>query len=557
MNINWKKTLIIFFIVILVLVLFSFFSGDKVLVKKSKQREDGEGLVSYVNAQGEDWEIKKGNYEFNVSSNKDYPKIISGSIDPLDVKPGNLQNMKIVVNSDFKIEKAWAEIETDKEDDKVDLNLVSTSTVAKGAYEKKLPFVVNDAGVLELRKKRSFVFEVIDRLFKKVDAEDVVTQYTFKGDWVVHDTHNTTYKTKFIVKDINERKHSIILAWSDPGCNFSGGALFESCTADGVEGYDGGAYTLNGHTVTLGSGDTLVFNEGNGITINGSITMSGGSIDTGYLYLPDVDGDSYVPPNYSFSYGSNASAPSDKIRAKDTNTDFYTGNNTDCDDDPTVGGEYIYREVSNLSPDVDHDGYVGGSATTECVGNKWTSPEGWEYYQYYTGNYDELDVSYSQGSDCDDSDGSKYTNVWGYTDSDGDGYGTGSYRQVCSNSSSDGVADNGNDCYDSNSSAHPNQSSWFTTDRGDGSYDYDCDGSVDYRYTAGVPDQIYDSAGGAYGKYIPGETELEMTDPCGWSHCLFEFDSNIDNWLCGPDPVVMGLDYCEDWNVEVGPPQRH
>ncbi len=35
----------------------------------------------------------------------------------------------------------------------------------------------------------------------------------------------------------------------------------------------------------------------------------------------------------------------------------------------------------------------------------------------------------------------------------------------------------GDDCYDSNSDVHPGQTSYFTVDRGDGSFDYDCSGS--------------------------------------------------------------------------------
>jgi hypothetical protein len=35
-----------------------------------------------------------------------------------------------------------------------------------------------------------------------------------------------------------------------------------------------------------------------------------------------------------------------------------------------------------------------------------------------------------------------------------------------------------NDCYDSNANARPGQTSYFASNRGDGSFDYDCDGSV-------------------------------------------------------------------------------
>jgi hypothetical protein len=40
------------------------------------------------------------------------------------------------------------------------------------------------------------------------------------------------------------------------------------------------------------------------------------------------------------------------------------------------------------------------------------------------------------------------------------------------------VTDN-TDCYDANANAHPGQTSYFTVDRGDGSFDYNCNGSAD------------------------------------------------------------------------------
>ena len=70
-----------------------------------------------------------------------------------------------------------------------------------------------------------------------------------------------------------------------------------------------------------------------------------------------------------------------------------------------------------------------------------------------------------------------------YLDSDGDGYGSSTSSScLCSPSASYKVT-NSTDCYDSNSKASPAQTGYFTTDRGDGSYDYDCDGAEDQRYT--------------------------------------------------------------------------
>jgi hypothetical protein len=61
----------------------------------------------------------------------------------------------------------------------------------------------------------------------------------------------------------------------------------------------------------------------------------------------------------------------------------------------------------------------------------------------------------TEGTDCDDSDATLTPN-----DNDGDGY-----------SGCDG------DCWDFDSRAYPGQTAYFSSDRGDGSFDFSCDGS--------------------------------------------------------------------------------
>ncbi len=58
-----------------------------------------------------------------------------------------------------------------------------------------------------------------------------------------------------------------------------------------------------------------------------------------------------------------------------------------------------------------------------------------------------------------------------YTDADGDGYGVGSATCTCDTSG----ATVGGDCYDANANAKPGQTTYFLGDRGDGSWDYNCD----------------------------------------------------------------------------------
>jgi hypothetical protein len=83
------------------------------------------------------------------------------------------------------------------------------------------------------------------------------------------------------------------------------------------------------------------------------------------------------------------------------------------------------------------------------------------------------------GADCND-DPSTGRSVWqlltGFIDGDGDGFGTGTSQQVCSGASLPApYSSNNDDCYDQNSNAHPGGGA-YASHRGDGSFDYNCNG---------------------------------------------------------------------------------
>jgi hypothetical protein len=66
-----------------------------------------------------------------------------------------------------------------------------------------------------------------------------------------------------------------------------------------------------------------------------------------------------------------------------------------------------------------------------------------------------------------------------YYDGDGDTYGiTGATECWCEDGVFPYTGRNNNDCYDSNASVWPGNPSYYTTHRGDGSFDYDCSGSA-------------------------------------------------------------------------------
>lgn len=255
-------------------------------------------LATYVNAEGQKWQIPKGDYEFTVTSAEKYPKMVIGFINPLDVKVGDVQKMMIAVNSDAAMGRAWAEVETDNDTKTVELKLTGTSTVAAADMFKQ-PYLVDAKGFLIINDGKN---SSAQDLVKIAEAKAPIIQYRYEGEWTVADTHTKTYHTKFNVEDTAGRSDSMTLAWSDPVCNFdSGGNLIIGCNPSaGVEGFDGGDMHLNGKTITLGGSATkIAYNGGanGGINIGtGQITqITGGvSLVQTYMYFGDADGDLYA-----------------------------------------------------------------------------------------------------------------------------------------------------------------------------------------------------------------------------------------------------------------------
>lgn len=68
-----------------------------------------------------------------------------------------------------------------------------------------------------------------------------------------------------------------------------------------------------------------------------------------------------------------------------------------------------------------------------------------------------------------------------YRDADADGYGDPTvFLRSCTQP--DGYVPNAGDCYDRNALAKPGQTGWLAAQRGDGSFDYDCDGAANLMY---------------------------------------------------------------------------
>jgi hypothetical protein len=154
----------------------------------------------------------------------------------------------------------------------------------------------------------------------------------------------------------------------------------------------------------------------------------------------------------------------------------YVDNSSDCND----SNANIFQNIASLVTDADQDGYTIGTAATQCVGTTSTI-NGRTYYRNSSGAFTWLASTASLGTDCNDSDNTRWR--LRYADNDGDGYGAGS--AVCVGNHS-GYVDNSSDCCDTNANVNPGQTQYFTTAHscsGVLPFDYNCNGQEEKQYT--------------------------------------------------------------------------
>ncbi len=112
--------------------------------------------------------------------------------------------------------------------------------------------------------------------------------------------------------------------------------------------------------------------------------------------------------------------------------------------------------------------------------------------------------------------------VW-YVDADGDGYGDlGGGMDSCTRPP--GFVGNHDDCMDTNANVHPNQPDYFPMERGDGSFDYDCDGVETALHTATTEcfDWSCDGSGWYAGVPYCGQGGLWRTCTWEWLWCVID-----------------------------------
>jgi len=219
----------------------------------------------------------------------------------------------------------------------------------------------------------------------------------------------------------------------------------------------------------------------------------------------------------------------------DDDGDGYTETDGDCDD----GDPAAYPNATEAPDGIDNDcdGTVDeGTVAYDDDGDGYTENKG---------DCDDTDADINPGETevCDGSDNDCNGTVDDlgavgcvsyYYDYDGDTYGVDKPQCQCGPTGF-WTALQGGDCYDFNVDAKPGQTGWFTVQRGDGSFDYDCNGLDEKQYTGNMTWACPDidsnlceitTQGFDGGEPDCGDTGDWATDctfyingPCGWFCC--------------------------------------
>lgn len=249
------------------------------------------------------------------AGNEKYPQFIEAVIDPLDVKVGDTQTMRVKIEGTSEIKWVKAKIEHDLGEDEIFLELI--------------------------------------------EEEDGKSDWF--GVWKVHSTHKETYRTTFIAEDKKGEQNSITLTWTDPCSIPLGGdwVLDGNCLISGVDGVDNGNFTVDGgYTLTIQNGSTFVWNSGKSFNISdGSVVIAeGGQLKQTSLWITDNDGDNYFPSSYVQKFGD--SLPAGYSRRYTIFSGF------DCDDNNANKWQ-----IMTCYPDADGDGHYAKSGSNICCGN--------------------------------------------------------------------------------------------------------------------------------------------------------------------------------------------
>ncbi|MBL4644674.1 MAG: hypothetical protein JKX80_02290, partial [Candidatus Pacebacteria bacterium] len=216
----------------------------------------------------------KRTFKFS-SPNGSTPTFLKASIDPSDVKVGDIQTFSVVVSDQDGVVSVFAVTEL-------------------------------DTRVKEIA------------LFPAEDGDTPCVECIWEGSWEVNDTSNKTYITNFIAENTLGDKQSVSISWTDPCSPPQSGpwTLDGNCAISTTNGLEQGAFTIpSDKTLTLQNGGTWVYQEGYPISIIGTIAIEeGGRLLRSLLWVLDNDADGYAP---STTQVASLTQPTNYIRKKD------------------------------------------------------------------------------------------------------------------------------------------------------------------------------------------------------------------------------------------------
>ena len=97
-------------------------------------------------------------------------------------------------------------------------------------------------------------------------------------------------------------------------------------------------------------------------------------------------------------------------------------------------------------------------------------------------DYVQIEVFLAGDADCNDADNAVWVTRDLYVDADHDNYTVGAATPTCLGATvptGSSAGSLGTDCYDANAAAHPGQTAYYTVQRGDGLFDYNCNGATE------------------------------------------------------------------------------
>lgn len=319
-----------------------------------------------------------------------YPKFVEATIDPLDVKPGDTQKMRVVVEDTREVISVTAEIETDNGTRKVELRRVSVSPVTEADHARQRYAVVDgklhraqntdyksqstnhrarsahflsEEGMsgypVRFSKDLHNVFGFLNlqsSIFDLLSANAAsLRRFTYEGSWIVRDTHSRRYHTTFVAKSEpsavealagkERREKRITLTWTDP-CTppLRGDWILDgNCNISSVGGLANGNLILSNPSYTLTLNATFVFYPGYHIALNaGQIAVgSGGALRQTNLWVLDADNDSYGTSRLAQDYSPGASYKNQgAITATQTETTMSAGAETSLSSGGTVAWSF-------------------------------------------------------------------------------------------------------------------------------------------------------------------------------------------------------------------------